>query len=70
MNERWSSVDEVAEYLGVVQNTAYRRINNRGLPAEKIGRLCKLALSKVDDRVYAGGTHEPVHRQGEGARPR
>lgn len=70
MNERWSSVDEVAEHLGVARDTVYRWIDHRGLPAKKIGRLWKLKLSEVDDWVNAGGADEPVHRKGEGGRSR
>lgn len=69
-NERWCSVDEVAEHLGVARDTVYRWIDHRGLPAKKIGRLWKLKLSEVDDWVNAGGADEPVHRKGEGGRSR
>jgi excisionase family DNA binding protein len=70
MNERWSSVDEVAEHLGVAPGTVCRWIGHRGLPAKKIGRLWKLELSEVDDWVNAGGADDAVHRKGEGGRSR
>lgn len=56
MTEPWSSVDEVAKHLGVVQDSIYRWIEGRGLPAHKIGRLWKFKLSEVDAWVRAGGT--------------
>jgi len=56
MTEPWSSVDEVAKHLGVVQDSIYRWIEARGLPAHKIGRLWKFKLSEVDEWVRAGGT--------------
>jgi excisionase family DNA binding protein len=65
MNERWSSVDEVAEHLGVARDTVYRWIEHRGLPAKKIGRLWKVKLSEVDGWVNVGGVDEPVCGQGE-----
>ncbi len=56
MTEPWSSVDEVAKHLGVTQDSIYRWIEGRGLPAHKIGRLWKFKLSEVDAWVRAGGT--------------
>ena len=55
VTERWSSVDEVAKHLGVAQDSIYRGIEGRGLPAHKIGRLWKFKLSEVDVWVRAGG---------------
>jgi excisionase family DNA binding protein len=55
MTEPWSSVDEVAKHLGVAQDSIYRWIEARGLPAHKIGRLWKFKLSEVDEWVRAGG---------------
>ena len=51
MTEPWSSVDEVAKHLGVAKDSIYRWIENRDLPAHKIGRLWKFKLSEVDDWV-------------------
>jgi excisionase family DNA binding protein len=53
--EPWTSVDDVAVHLGVAKDSVYRWIENRGLPAHKIGRLWKFKLSEVDDWVRAGG---------------
>lgn len=55
MTEPWSSVDEVAKHLGVVQYSIYSWIEARGLLAHKSGRLWKFKLSKVDAWVRAGG---------------
>lgn len=51
MNDRWLSVDEVSEYLGVKRDTVYKWINDKGLPAHKIGRLWKFKVSQVDTWV-------------------
>jgi excisionase family DNA binding protein len=48
MSERWVSVDDVADHLGVGKVSIYRWIENRGLPATKIGKLWKFRLSEVD----------------------
>ena len=48
-NEPWGSVDDLAKHLGVAKDSVYRRIDHKGLPAHKIGRLRKFKLSEVDD---------------------
>jgi excisionase family DNA binding protein len=53
--ESWVSVDDVAKHLGVVTETVYRWIENKGLPAQEIGKLWKLKISEVDAWVRAGG---------------
>jgi len=53
--DRWLSVDEIAEYLGVVNTSIYRWIDRRGLPAHKVGKLWKLKRAEVDDWVRKGG---------------
>lgn len=62
----WSSVDEVAEHLGVARDTVHRWNEGLGLPAEKIGRLREFRLSEVCERVKAGIAHEPIRQQGDG----
>lgn len=54
MNDRWLSVDEVSEHLGVKRDTVYKWINDKGLPAHKIGRLWKFKVSQVDTWVETG----------------
>jgi excisionase family DNA binding protein len=48
MAQSWVSVDDVAKHLGVVKESVYRWIENRGLPARRVGRLWKFRLSEVD----------------------
>jgi excisionase family DNA binding protein len=58
VNERWQSVDAVAEHLGVARDTVYRWIEQKGLPANRVGRLWKFKLSDVDAWVRSGGADE------------
>lgn len=53
--EPWVSVEEAAAYLGVKKLSVYRWIENRGLPARRVGRLWKLKMSEVDAWVQANG---------------
>jgi excisionase family DNA binding protein len=48
MEERWLSVKEVAEYLGVGRSTIYKWIERNNLPAHKAGRLWKFSKPEVD----------------------
>lgn len=56
--EKWSSLDEIAEHLGVSKDTVYRWIANKKMPAHKIGRLWKFKISEVDKWVKNGGASE------------
>ena len=58
MNDRWLSVDEIGEYLGVKRDTVYKWINDKGMPAHKIGRLWKFKISQVDAWVEATSAQE------------
>ena len=53
--DRWLSVDEIAEYLGVVKASIYRWIERKGLPAHKVGKLWKFKRDEVDKWVRSAG---------------
>lgn len=55
MDDRWLSVDDIGEYLGIKRDTVYKWIREKGLPAHKIGRLWKFKSDKVDQWVREGG---------------
>ncbi len=55
MAERWLSVEEIADYLGVKRDTLYKWITRRALPAHKAGRLWKFQRDEVDRWVRDGG---------------
>lgn len=54
INEKWSSLEEIANHLGVSKDTIYLWISNINLPAHKIGRLWKFKKSEVDEWVRRG----------------
>ena len=54
MAERWLSVVEITEYLGVKRDTVYKWIKRKGMPAHKVGRLWKFKLNEVDAWVRSG----------------
>ena len=46
--EKWSSMDTITDYLGVSRETVLQWINNRNMPAHKVGRLWKFKISEVE----------------------
>ena len=53
--EKWSTLKEVQEYLGVGRETILAWIAKRNMPAYKVGRLWKFKLSEVDEWIRSGG---------------
>ena len=41
MDDRWLSVDEIADYLGVAKDTIYTWVTSQGMPGHKVGRFWK-----------------------------
>ena len=52
--EKWSSLEEIAEHLGVSKDTIYRWIAKKQMPAHKVGKLWKFKISEVDEWVVKG----------------
>jgi excisionase family DNA binding protein len=52
--EKWSSLEEIAEHLGVSKDTIYRWIASKKMPAHKVGKLWKFKISEVDEWVIKG----------------
>lgn len=60
MEDRWLSVDEIADHLGIKRDTVYKWIGERQMPGHKIGRLWKFNKQEVDNWVRSGGTNAPM----------
>ena len=54
MAERWLSIDEIAEHLGVKKDTIYKWVARKKMPAHKVGRLLKFQIKEVDRWVRTG----------------
>ena len=61
MEDRWLSVDEIANHLGIKRDTVYKWISERQMPGHKIGRLWKFNKQEVDEWVRGGGAENKKH---------
>lgn len=59
MEDRWLSVDEIANHLGIKRDTVYKWISERQMPGHKIGRLWKFNKQEVDEWVVRVGQNPP-----------
>lgn len=58
MSDRWFSVEEIAEHLGVSKDTVYAWISKKNMPAHRVGRLWKFQKVEIDNWIKAGGSVE------------
>ena len=56
--ERWYSMNEISEYLGITRDTALSWIEKRGMPGVKIGRVWKFKISEIDDWMRNNNTNK------------
>ena len=61
--QRWYSVEDIGQYLGVSKDTIYAWIANKRMPAHKVGRLWKFKTEEVDEWVRAGGAADDKDRK-------
>lgn len=53
--EKWINIDDAAEYLGVKSGTIRSWIrNDKGIPAQKIGKQWKFKCSELDKWIKSG----------------
>ncbi len=54
MENRWFTVDDVSKYLSVTKDTIYKWIDNRNMPAHKVGRKWMFQRDEIDEWVKSG----------------
>lgn len=55
MEDKWISLEEAAEYLGVNKDTIRNWIKKKnGIPAHKVGKLWKFKLTELDKWIKSG----------------
>ena len=63
MNERYMTVDEVADYIQVRRETLYRRLRSGKLPGHKVGRAWRFTKQEIDEWVRSGEAAEEQDRE-------
>ncbi len=58
MDDRWTSLAEIAAYLGIGKDTEYTWASERRISGDKVGRFWKFKKDEVDGWVRAGGAAE------------
>ena len=58
LDDRWLSVEEIALYLGIKRDTVYKWLDQKNMPAHKVGRLWKFRKEEIDEWVRSGGASE------------
>ena len=58
VQNRWLSVQELSDYLGIKRDTVYKWILRRNMPAHKAGRLWKFRKEEIDNWVRSGAASE------------
>ena len=48
IEDRWLSIKEIAEYLGVRRETIYVYLEKKNLPGHRIGKFWKFKIAEVD----------------------
>ena len=56
--EKWSSLEEIAEHLGVSKDTIRNWIKKDVIPHRRIGKQYKFKISEVDAWVDSGKSAE------------
>ena len=58
--EKWVTLKEIQEHLGVGRETVLQWISKRNMPAYKMGRLWKFKISEVDAWVQSGAAADKI----------
>ena len=56
--DRWLSVQEIAQYLGISKETVYRWLESKKIPAHKIGKQWKFQVSEINSWIKSGRASE------------
>lgn len=54
ITDRWLSVQEIAQYLGISKETVYRWLESKKIPAHKIGKQWKFQIPEVNSWIKSG----------------
>ena len=55
ITDRWLSVQEIAQYLGISKETVYRWLEKGRIPSHRVGKQWRFKTTEVDSWVADGG---------------
>ena len=58
IKDRWLSVQEIAQFLGISKETVYRWLESKKIPAHKIGKQWKFQVSEINSWIKSGRASE------------
>jgi len=67
MENRWLSVDEIAEYVGVSRDTIYAWLGDRRMPGHRAGHKWRFQRDEVDEWLRSGGASGGLRRGAGGS---
>lgn len=62
MEDRWLTVDDICKYLNVSNDTVYKWIEQKSMPAQKVGRRWMFKKDEVDEWIKAGGAADEASK--------
>ena len=57
-NNRWLSMNEICECLGISRDTVLKWINNKNVLTHKIDKLWRFKVNEIDDWVRSNGQNK------------
>ena len=63
IEDKWHSISEIADYLGIRRETVYVWLNKKGLPGHRIGKFWRFKQAEVDEWVHSGESALPMERK-------
>lgn len=58
ITNRWYSLKEICEYLGVSRDAVFKWIETKNMPAQKAGHQWKFKIDEVDAWINSGVSAE------------
>ena len=52
--EKWLSVEEISQHIGVSKETIYRWLEKGKIPSHRLGKLWKFRASEIDQWILKG----------------
>lgn len=62
MEDRWLTVDDICKYLNISNDTVYKWIEQKNMPAQKVGRRWMFKKEEVDEWIKAGGAADEASK--------